>query len=56
MNANHNTFDNFAHQLVRKHINPRELALAKDWYKIFAGAHAVKMDDNELVEIYRELH
>ena len=30
--------------------------VAQEWYKTFAGIHAVKMDDKDLIEIYTDLH
>ena len=58
MNATENTFDNFARGLIpgKERIDPEVLRKAKDWYRMFAGSHAVTMDDQELVQIYCELH
>jgi len=57
MNVDQN-FKNFAKSLVpsQKYIDPETLRRAKAWYNDFAGQHAVKMTDVELVEIYTELH
>jgi hypothetical protein len=57
MTAQRNTFENFANGLVpRKTVDPVKLEAAKDWYKRFAGTHAVKMDDEDLVKIYEDLN
>lgn len=57
MTAQRNTFEEFATGLVpRKTVDPVKLEAAKEWYKGFAGSHAVKMDDVELIEIYDNLH
>lgn len=48
--------EQFANSLVRKPIDPVRLEVAKRWYNMFAGKHAVPMDDRELVQIYDELH
>lgn len=56
MNTANTQFNSFAQDLVRKQINPETLRLAKAWYKQFAGTHAVKMEDRDLVEIYQDLH
>ncbi|MCK4824849.1 hypothetical protein KA005_54360 [bacterium] len=51
-------FDIFAKGLVplKPRIDPAALQTAKEWYKTFAGAHAVKMEDADLIEIYADLH
>jgi hypothetical protein len=53
-----NNFEAFAKQLIpsRDTVDPETLRKAKVWYKQFAGAHAVTMNDRELVEIYSELN
>ena len=57
MNAD-TTFESFAKGLIpsQKRIDPETLRKAKDWYRRFAGSHAVTMTDNDLVEIYQDLH
>ena len=49
-------FDQFAATIVRKQIDPERLRIAKDWYRQFAGSHAVSMDDRDIIEIYNGLH
>lgn len=51
-------FDTFAKGLVPQQvrIDPNALKVAQEWYKTFAGIHAVKMDDKDLIEIYTDLH
>jgi len=51
-------FEAFARGLVlsQKQVDPATLSLAKNWYSTFAGAHAVTMNDLDLVEIYQDLH
>ncbi len=51
------TFEEFATALVPRKpaLDPTTLQAAKDWYKGFAGTHAVKMDDAELVTIFLDL-
>ena len=57
MNAE-TTFTSFAKGLVpsKESVDPETLRKARDWYKRFVGAHAVTMDDRDLVEMYRDLH
>jgi len=52
------TFTNFAKGLVpsKESVDPETLRKARDWYRKFAGPHAVTMDDRDLVDIYRDLH
>lgn len=57
MNANA-TFTSFAKGLIpsQESVDPETLRKARAWYQKFAGAHAVTMDDRDLVDIYKELH
>jgi hypothetical protein len=52
------TFETFAKGLIpsQKRVDPETLRKAKEWYKMFAGPHAVTMNDRDLVEIYQDLH
>jgi hypothetical protein len=52
------TFETFAKGLIpsQKRVDPETLRKAKEWYKDFAGPHAVTMNDRDLVEIYQDLH
>ena len=59
--AQKNKFDDFAQSLSQSllpstRIDPVTLSMAKEWYNQFAGKHAVKMDDKDLVAIYNDLH
>lgn len=58
MNATDTIFKNFAQGLIPNsdRIDPVTLQNAKLWYNRFAGAHAVNMADQDLVEIYQDLH
>lgn len=52
-----NAFENFAKGLVpaQKSVDPETLRKAREWYRAFAGAHAVQMTDRDVVEIYQDL-
>lgn len=51
-------FESFAKGLLpsEKLPDPETLRKARDWYKQFAGTHAVTMTDRDLIEIYLDLH
>jgi hypothetical protein len=51
-------FETFAQGLVptKPNADPGTIRHAREWYRQFAGRHAVKMDDQELVTIYQDLH
>jgi hypothetical protein len=51
-------FEDFAKGLVpsQNSVDPETLRKARDWYRSFAGAHAVPMTDRDMVEIYLELN
>lgn len=53
-----NTFETFARGLIpaKEQHDPDTVRRARAWYANFAGPHAVKMDDLELVQMYLELH
>ena len=57
MNAETN-FETFAKALIPSQatVDPETLRQALNWYKAFAGSHAVKMNDRDLGEIYQELN
>lgn len=48
-------FEHFATSIVRKQIDPERLRIAKEWYRRFAGKHAVNMDDRDIIDIYDNL-
>lgn len=52
------TFESFAQGLIpsQKRLDPETLRKARAWYDKFAGAHAVKMNDRDLVEIFEGLN
>jgi len=58
MSATEKTFQSFAQGLIpsKERVDPETLRKARDWYKQFAGSHAVTMEDRDLVEIYTDLH
>jgi hypothetical protein len=51
-------FETFAQGLLTPttRLDPSTIRHAREWYTEFAGRHAVKMDDRELVTIYQDLH
>jgi hypothetical protein len=51
-------FELFAKGLVpcKERVDPETLRKAREWYNLFAGSHAVTMNDRDLVEIYSGLH
>ena len=51
-------FELFAKALVpgKERVDPETLRKAREWYRDFAGPHAVTMNDRDLVEIYSDLH
>lgn len=58
MSATEKTFESFAKGLIpsKERVDPETLRKAQEWYKTFAGPHAVTMDERDLVEIYIDLH
>lgn len=58
MSATEKAFETFAQGLIpsQKRVDPETLRKAREWYKAFAGPHAVTMNDRDLVEIYTDLH
>jgi hypothetical protein len=51
-------FETFAQGLIpsKASIDPETVKHAREWYRQFAGHHAVVMDDRELVNIYQDLY
>lgn len=50
-------FKNFASGLIpTERVDHETLKIARAWYKEFTGAHATKIDDREVVEIYTDMH
>lgn len=58
MNQMNAQLEKFARSLVPSpsSVDHETLKKARDWYKKFAGTHAVPMADREVLEIYLELH
>jgi hypothetical protein len=57
MGAQDTSFEQFARGLIpaKAQTDPETLRKARAWYRNFAENHAVKMDDQELVELYLDL-
>lgn len=49
-------FNKFAKDIVQRKTDPARLCKAREWYREFAGDHAVIMSDQDLLEIYAELN